>query len=726
MACSRSTDPTRPVVSRPVVSRPVVSRPGRSGCRGLVGMLVGVSIVVLAPDDASAAVVPAELVAREGDIPMGAGEAVAVINRSFALADGTVAFAGTLSSGDGFVFIDDQIVWLNSDELGLVLGGAETAMGASAAGGFIYGPTVDGDEAVWTHNGLLALENTQAPVFPAGVTTTFHSRPSMIANGTAYWISGINASGGTSTEQRLIYRSPTAMPGDIEVVLSAGDMVGGLLIDSPNGIDFDYQVSNDEAHMIVVLLMDTGSLVDDGHIYVNGALLHQEDTPNGSGDNWDNFDLVAINNQGHYLVSGDTNGDNATDEFLAVDGVIQIREGDMVDGITLTSGASMRVLAINDIDRVAHAWQYDGGGPEVLFYACDVADVSASSLAVLMTGVDELDFDGDGVGDALVTDIAATSSVSGRALTDDESIYLEVDIDDGGGEVAAMVRIPVTCCGNMLVDDGEECDDNNGDDSDECPGNCLFATCGDGFVWAGMEDCDDGNGADTDGCLSSCVPASCGDGFLWAGVEECDDANGDDTDECPSSCELASCGDGFVWTGIEECDDANGDDTDACVGSCVAASCGDGFSWAGVEECDDGNTDDGDGCASDCTLEGVASESSSSGGESSGGSEGSGTSGSTGMGPAGSSSDDGLTSGSGGVDSTGGSTGGPTLTSAGSSGQGSSGDTGAGAFPGLDDDGGCTCRGAGDRGSEGWRVGLALLLFFGVSRRGRRDGAINA
>jgi len=160
-------------------------------------------------------------------------------------------------------------------------------------------------------------------------------------------------------------------------------------------------------------------------------------------------------------------------------------------------------------------------------------------------------------------------------------------------------------CGNGVVEDGETCDDGNNDDTDDCPGTCVAASCGDGFVWAGHEDCDDGNSANTDDCLNTCTAATCGDGYVWAGHETCDDGNSVNTDSCPGTCTAATCGDGYVWAGHETCDDGNNDDTDNCPGTCQPAVCGDGYVWAGHEECDDGNTANGDGCSSICAIEAV-------------------------------------------------------------------------------------------------------------------------
>ena len=161
---------------------------------------------------------------------------------------------------------------------------------------------------------------------------------------------------------------------------------------------------------------------------------------------------------------------------------------------------------------------------------------------------------------------------------------------------------PPPACGDGVVDDGEVCDDANPDNSDDCLDTCQSASCGDGFVHAGVEACDDANDVDTDDCPGTCQAAACGDGFVHAGVEACDDANDLDTDDCPGTCQAAVCGDGFVHAGAEACDDANNLDTDDCPGTCQAAKCGDGFVHAGVEACDDGNGVDNDACSNTCQL----------------------------------------------------------------------------------------------------------------------------
>ncbi|MDH5720730.1 MAG: DUF4215 domain-containing protein [Spirochaetia bacterium] len=207
-------------------------------------------------------------------------------------------------------------------------------------------------------------------------------------------------------------------------------------------------------------------------------------------------------------------------------------------------------------------------------------------------------------------------------------------------------------CGDNIANGSEECDDGkNGDNTDGCLDTCLSASCGDGYVQAGVETCDDGNivtetecpygtascsacnadctaeitgltgeycgdsitnaaetcddgNATTESCIygeSSCtvcdstcnsvagaVTGYCGDGTT-NGPEACDDGNSDETDSCMNDCSLPTCGDGITQA-EEECDDGNTVNTDACTNTCLAAVCGDTFVQDMYELCDDGNT----------------------------------------------------------------------------------------------------------------------------------------
>jgi hypothetical protein len=80
----------------------------------------------------------------------------------------------------------------------------------------------------------------------------------------------------------------------------------------------------------------------------------------------------------------------------------------------------------------------------------------------------------------------------------------------GQALAAAIYGQPIPGCGNHIVDAGEECDDGNDIETDDCVA-CKLATCGDGFVHAGVELCGD---ALTDACTSpsenTCQVTPCG------------------------------------------------------------------------------------------------------------------------------------------------------------------------------------------------------------------------
>ena len=401
---------------------------------------------------------PVTVVLQEGDTPTGGGGAmVDILNAPFTDGGGRVGFNGSLTSGERFIWYDSGITFLDSSVVGATLSGAESTMGISDAGGFIYSPSVDGDDSVWSQNGLVLRENIQAPGFPAGTNNTFNSRPTMLPGGAAYWVSGFDDTGGTTTQGRVLYVSPTASSGDVSVVLRSDDVVDGLAIDRPSGIGFDYQISDDGSHHIHGLLMDTGSTVDDDAIYVDGSLVAREGQPNGGGANWDNFDVVSINDSGHYLFSGDDDGATASDEFLAYDAVIAVREGDTLDGVTLTSTASVLAASLNNAGWAVHAWSRSGGD-EFLFAACDASDL-ASSVVVAATG-DVVDVDGNGTGDATLTDFGASNVIGpGLWLAEDGRVYANVSLDYGGGALEAIAGFELPCAFPEIFSDGFETGD---------------------------------------------------------------------------------------------------------------------------------------------------------------------------------------------------------------------------------------------------------------------------
>ena len=665
--------------------------------------------MMLASSAAQAAVVPAQVVLRTGDSPT--GPVVVDVHGAVVNDAGDAGFIVDLDDGDHLFWLGAAPIWEGSDDLVNVLDNVETPVGSNGLGNFVYAPDINGIDGIYTDSGPLAIAGDPAVGHPPGAIYTFHRRPSMTADGAVYWQAGVDLDGG-GTDVLTFYRSPDGTPGSIERLLSAGDLVGLLIVDdsgggTDGGIDSDYHVSEDGSHRIHVLNME-GPSTQDGIVWVDGGVAMREGDATGGGDNWDNFDLVSINNAGNYLVTGNTDGAVGSDEFIAYNGTIGIREGDIVGGVALQTSASLRFAAINDSNQAAFSWGYQSvaGFREAVFFSCNAADLGASSLPVLTTDEDTIDVDGDMIGDFVVDEIVTSTVVSPKVMGNSPFIYAELDLEDASGVTNAIVQIPVICCGNGLVDPMEDCDDQNDDDTDDCVAGCSAASCGDGFLHAGVETCDDGNDDDTDDCPSSCEPATCGDGFVLAGVEDCDDGNDDDTDACITGCVAASCGDGFVQAGVEDCDDQNDDDTDDCVSGCVAASCGDGFVQDGVE-------DDDDDCLSDCTIPAPPAETGSEGGDTTGGDTGEDTT--AGTGDADSGIDSASTGDGGSAEGVDPDAGNATDSAGDATGSGSDGGSGSTAGVG-DDGGGCGCR-TSERSVPGMVWGLFGLGLLGLRRR---------
>ncbi len=383
-----------------------------------------------------AAVVPGFVVAKQGDAV--SGSTISSLNTPFTDGNGVVSFVAGLADNNRIVWKGAGPIFNSSSALPDVLTGGESTMGSGNAGQFIYSPSFNGADAVYTNGGKLLADDDPIPGHP-GLFSAFNSRPQMGPDGTAYWVGGYATAVGGSTVGRMMLRAtdPTD-PGTIQVLNQTGDTLDGFNIGT-TGVGFDYQFSDNAAHRIQTFILETGSTAHDDFVYVDGVMVAREDSPTGQGDDWDNFDNMSINNAGNYIFTGDTDGASGSDEFIAYNGAIVLREGATVDGRLL--GASLNGAAINDNDDMVFIWNTDL--TESLFFG-PAADPSMS-IALLSVG-DELDLDGDTIGDWLVTDFNPSNVIGpGLDLAEDGYVYVEVDIQpiDGGASIEAVIRLVV-------------------------------------------------------------------------------------------------------------------------------------------------------------------------------------------------------------------------------------------------------------------------------------------
>jgi fibro-slime domain-containing protein len=262
-------------------------------------------------------------------------------------------------------------------------------------------------------------------------------------------------------------------------------------------------------------------------------------------------------------------------------------------------GAALNTGAYNGCNADCSAGPYCGDGYQDPNEDCDDGK-NDGSYGTCNPGCKQANYCGDGV----VTNPPETC--------DDGSAN---DINAYGKAKCTNRCLPAPYCGDKAVQPahGEKCDDGKNDGT---PGSCAtdcsayipLSSCGNGILDSG-EQCDHGakNGTTTgtvpDTCDSHCH-FRCGNGLKDPG-EACDDGvNSGAYGTCKSDCTLAPyCGDG-IQNGTEACDQgsknvalATAYGKTVCTSVCTKAPyCGDGRVQSAFEDCD-GTP----GCSATCT-----------------------------------------------------------------------------------------------------------------------------
>jgi MYXO-CTERM domain-containing protein len=441
------------------------------------------------------------------------------------------------------------------------------------------------------------------------------SAPQMTADGTIYWIGLVDTDGFGGPDVEALFRTTDGTNASGEVVLSTGDPFDPETL--ANFVNYAYQVSEENDHIIANLEL-TGPVAP--AIWVDDAIALAAGDATADDDLYDTFNIVSINNDGNYVVTGSTDGDPATNHVLVFNGDVAVREGDTIAGLEIVDGngaggpentATIRFVALNNMNQIAYDFAYDSpaGFRESVFFACNTDDIGGSSVEVFSAGSHGIDIDDDEVSDYFIIDVYSSQPHDAINIGDDGFVYATVTLTDGrNAPFGAVIRVPVNCCGNGSVDGDEDCDDGNGKDNDACLSDCTMNTCGDGIVNDDDEDCDDGGVSET--CDDDCTTAECGDGTLnMVAGEDCDDGNDIDGDGCSSQC--------LMDDGGSESGEGSGDTTDTmsptttmpsttitASATGVSATTDDSDSDTDGDEGGGADSDDGCGCRSDAPASG--------------------------------------------------------------------------------------------------------------------------
>jgi hypothetical protein len=418
--------------------------------------LAGAALLTAASPAFAQRTVPAELLLAQGQPLPGVGGIILELDTPVVDADGKVGVNGkaTIAGIDRtFVFVENSPLFVDSSApAGYTLSGRETSMGVSPGGQFIYSPSINGNDGLWSSAGYVIANRDPAPGI-SGKFIKFASGPRMSADGLFTFIAGFSNTPGGTTTDRAVYRGRIGVPG-LTLLYKTGDTIDGQLIRfATPTLSFRYDTSSDGLRIIHISGVGAGS----GATWVlkDGTWIAQPATqlPGSIYENeaWHTFNGVGVNNAGDWIIFGVSSNfdDPASNDFLAFNGVDTLHENQTVDGLTLATPAGVRAAAINNLGVIAMIWQYGSSvAPTPKALVVGEGGLLDQSIVVVASG-DLLDGDGDGSPDWRVVDLPESSVVGpGLDLADDGRVTTTCTLEPlaGGARFAATVRFCFAAC----------------------------------------------------------------------------------------------------------------------------------------------------------------------------------------------------------------------------------------------------------------------------------------
>ncbi|MFH1749096.1 MAG: PEP-CTERM sorting domain-containing protein [Planctomycetota bacterium] len=326
----------------------------------------------------------------------------------------------------------------------------ESFWGMSNAGAIAYSPScthvpsgTTGLDSVWLDDTIVAIEEQPYPHM-ANYWWSFGSRPGITADGKPYFVGGIATTQGGTTANRGLFYGSTTTP-----LLLGGDAVPNLpaVLDTASTVSFDYRFSSlgtnylAEVQFVGPSTANAAMVMNGAGLMLGGGLVAEGSpipTTIGGlpGELWANFDFLSITESGSWIMTGDSNADVAVDEFVALNGNVALREGDMLTTGEIVSGA-IEGGYMNEAGDWGVIWDIDGGVLEALI-------VNGS---LLLKEGDAVDWDGDGFvdPDAILTDFTGTSTlaIGDPGIDSFFDVYFTADINVGGTVLEGFFQMTV-------------------------------------------------------------------------------------------------------------------------------------------------------------------------------------------------------------------------------------------------------------------------------------------
>jgi hypothetical protein len=381
-------------------------------------------------------VVPATLVAQVGQVaPGGGGATITTVSTPFVTESGQVGFVGALSSGTNYVWSGSGIIWTNAQAMGFTLSGAETgSMGVADGGKFVYSPSIDGLDGIWTHGGYLVRQGDPAPGAP-GKFLRANSRPAMYDNGAFAFVSTLTDSAGSSTVTgRGLFFCTGTTPASCTCLIRSGDSVGGfpLGINPGPDVSFDHDLSDDTTQRIQLVRLNYTPGVSTETIIKNNTILHRVgDAVTGinsgtiGGGSGSAFSGFSVDNAGNTLVGCRVN----SLVTLLYNGSVVASEGFAIVPGEIPIGSTFLIGAGLNGCHAVHAWSYTDINLQAqkAVYVTLGGDFATGTTRIARVG-DLLDFDANGIADARLRDIP--TPLHRNLDVGANTLYLSVELED--------------------------------------------------------------------------------------------------------------------------------------------------------------------------------------------------------------------------------------------------------------------------------------------------------